>query len=264
MRSHPITFSHNACMRLQFYSLLHSPYMHLQNCTFNQNPYTNWQSYTLPHILIKKNQLDALILQIYFWNKTLHVSDSSSVHHQYMSYRFAVRKSVWHTPLLCVQWKTPDDGQRNCPKHVVFYSKNKFEKLVHLVGFIIRIYHDARSPEHQTLPHTPYMPLVPWSFSHNLYTHMQLCTFRRRLYTRLRHCTFSHNPYMSFYFCTFNKNPYTRLYFCTFIHNPEDRLHHYAVSRTRYVPLRTSTVSCNQSHLFNFCCISPLTKYIEL
>jgi len=29
------------------------------------------------------------------------------------------------------------DGQRNCPKHVELYSKNKFEKLVHLVGFII-------------------------------------------------------------------------------------------------------------------------------
>ena len=27
-------------------------------------------------------------------------------------------------------------------KHVEFYSKNKFEKSVHLVGFIIRIYHD--------------------------------------------------------------------------------------------------------------------------
>jgi len=44
---------------------------------------------------------------------------------------------------------TPDDGQRNCPKHVEFYSKNKFEKLVHLVGFIIIIYHDARSAECQ-------------------------------------------------------------------------------------------------------------------
>jgi len=43
--------------------------------------------------------------------------------------------------------KTPDDGQRNCPKHVEFYSKNKFERSVHLFGFIIRIYHDARSPE---------------------------------------------------------------------------------------------------------------------
>ena len=49
----------------------------------------------------------------------------------------AVSKPVWHIPLLCVQWKTPDDGERNCPKHVQFYSKNKFEKLVHLVGFII-------------------------------------------------------------------------------------------------------------------------------
>jgi len=42
-----------------------------------------------------------------------------------------------------------DDGQRNCPKHVEFYSKKKFEKLVHLVCFIIRIYYDARSSEYQ-------------------------------------------------------------------------------------------------------------------
>jgi hypothetical protein len=31
-----------------------------------------------------------------------------------------------------VQWKTPDDGQRNCPKHVEFLDKNKFGKLVRL------------------------------------------------------------------------------------------------------------------------------------
>ena len=57
-----------------------------------------------------------------------------------------------YTIALCVQWKTPGDGQRNCPKHVEFYSKNKFEKLVHLVGFIIGIYHDARSLERQHRP----------------------------------------------------------------------------------------------------------------
>jgi len=34
--------------------------------------------------------------------------------------------SVWHITLLWVQWKTPDDGQRNCPKHVEFYCRNKF------------------------------------------------------------------------------------------------------------------------------------------
>jgi len=29
-------------------------------------------------------------------------------------------------------------GQRNCPKYAQFHFENKFEKLVHLVGFIIR------------------------------------------------------------------------------------------------------------------------------
>ena len=32
-------------------------------------------------------------------------------------------KPVWHIPLLNVQWITPDDGQRNCPKNVEFHSK---------------------------------------------------------------------------------------------------------------------------------------------
>ena len=81
----------------------------------------------------------------------LSITRSFSLYTQpwYMSDKFAVSKTVWHKPLLCVQWKTPDDGQRSCPKHVEFYSKNQFEKFVHLVGFIIRIYHDARSAERQ-------------------------------------------------------------------------------------------------------------------
>ena len=32
--------------------------------------------------------------------------------------------------------------------YIFFFSKNSFDKLVHLVGFIIRIYHDARSSEY--------------------------------------------------------------------------------------------------------------------
>ena len=40
---------------------------------------------------------------------------------------------------------------RGIVRNTWFYSKNKFEKLVHLVGFIIRIYHDARSPERQSI-----------------------------------------------------------------------------------------------------------------
>jgi len=76
----------------------------------------------------------------------------------------------------CVQRKTPDNGQRNCPKYVEFYSENKFEKLVHLVGFIIRIYHDARSPERQKsqmllnvvtmLDRTNPAPWYVWRFCH--------------------------------------------------------------------------------------------------
>jgi hypothetical protein len=83
-----------------------------------------------------------------FRNETLPVSDSSPVHHyeffhcthsngicriglytafkqdQYVpSCSKAVYKPVWHIPLLTVQWKTPDDGQRNCPKHGEFHSE---------------------------------------------------------------------------------------------------------------------------------------------
>jgi len=36
----------------------------------------------------------------------------------------------WHIPVPNIQWKTPDDGQRNCPKPVEFLGKNKFGKLV--------------------------------------------------------------------------------------------------------------------------------------
>ena len=113
-----------------------------------------------------------LISQNYFWNEILRVSDSSSVHHQEFftvhtvmvyviqvcwqltwSCSQAVSKPVWHIPLLCVQWKTLDNGQRNCPKHVEFYSKNKFEKLVHLVSFIIRIYYFVLRPTNAQLFH---------------------------------------------------------------------------------------------------------------
>jgi len=73
----------------------------------------------------------------------------------YMLYWFADRLwagSGWNLYDIyhcCVySGKTPDDGQRNCPKHVEFHSKNKFEKLVHLVGFIVRIYIFIIQPTH--------------------------------------------------------------------------------------------------------------------
>jgi len=97
---------------------------------------------------LQQNQLDALISQIYFWNKTLHVSDSSSVHHQEF---FTVHTTMVYVLRACVQDQdgtssvlilfpscqqtcmtytvavcsvnTPDDEQRNCPKHVDLFQK---------------------------------------------------------------------------------------------------------------------------------------------
>ena len=68
---------------------------------------------------------------------------------------FSLYTQQWYTGLLTACEQDQDDGQRNRPKHVEFYSKNKFEKLVHPVGFIIRIYHDARSPERQRVRNCP-------------------------------------------------------------------------------------------------------------
>ena len=117
--------------------------------------------------------------QFYFVIKTLHVSGISFVHHQELStvhsaigtfhvgYVTASKQSqVWtqfqpdsawkrsHSlheayQLPCVQWITPNDGHRRCPKHVGFYDKNIFWILMHLVGCFYEIYHDARSPEHK-------------------------------------------------------------------------------------------------------------------
>jgi hypothetical protein len=110
-----------------------------------------------------KNNLDLRHIHV----KILHVLDSSSVHYQLfftvhtamvVSYRFVDNfraGSGWNAvPFhpdpacklsadLCDLYhccvyskKTSDGGQRNCPKHVEFHSKKKFEKLVHLVGFL--------------------------------------------------------------------------------------------------------------------------------
>ena len=54
--------------------------------------------------------------------------------HQFLEFIFGVKLYMFRTVSLsitwslalydiyhcCVQWKTPDDGQRNCPKHVEF------------------------------------------------------------------------------------------------------------------------------------------------
>jgi hypothetical protein len=34
-----------------------------------------------------------------------------------------VIKPILHIPVPNVQWETPDDGQKNCPKHAEFLDK---------------------------------------------------------------------------------------------------------------------------------------------
>ena len=89
-------------------------------------------------------------ISIYCYNKTQHVSDSSSVHHQEFStvqttvvyvIQFCwqlpreLSAKLWHIPLLCVQlnsWWWTEELSETC--RVLF--QNKFEELVHLVCFI--------------------------------------------------------------------------------------------------------------------------------
>jgi hypothetical protein len=65
--------------------------------------------------------------------ETLHVSGSSSAHLQGFSTVHSalvyVIRTAWHIPVPNIQWRTPDDGQRNCVKHVEFLDKNKFGKI---------------------------------------------------------------------------------------------------------------------------------------
>ena len=101
---------------------------------------------------------DALIFQIYFCQEILHVSGSFSAHHQEFSTVHSalayVIKPAWHTPVPNVQWKTPDDGQRNWPKHVEFVEKNKFGKLVRLLVLLKSKYQNF-SPKPVTTQQLP-------------------------------------------------------------------------------------------------------------
>ena len=59
-----------------------------------------------------------------------------------------VYKPVWHIPLLSVQWINSWWWTQELSETCRVSCQNKFVKLVHLVGFIIkRICHDARSHE---------------------------------------------------------------------------------------------------------------------
>jgi hypothetical protein len=88
-----------------------------------------------------------------FWNETLHVSVNSSVHHQEF---FTVHTAVVYIIQVCrqllsrIRMEYTDPALKLSETCRVSFQ-NKFEKLVHLVGFIIRICHDARSSEQKKM-----------------------------------------------------------------------------------------------------------------
>jgi hypothetical protein len=69
------------------------------------------------------------------WYMSCNFDDSFQAHSSWACLK-AVIKLAWHIPVPNVQWRTPDDGQRNCPKHVAFHGKNKFGKISASVSFI--------------------------------------------------------------------------------------------------------------------------------
>jgi len=102
---------------------------------------------------IFNHQPDALIIQILFCYKILHVSGIFSAHHQEFSTVYSAlvsflqvsddrfqaesgwdiltllgsghQKPARNLPVPNVQQKTPDDGQRRCRKRVEFYNRIK-------------------------------------------------------------------------------------------------------------------------------------------
>ena len=77
-----------------------------------------------------------------FWHETRHVSDSSSAHNrEFIHVHSAVvyfYKPVWHIPLLNVQWINSWWWTEELSEICRVSCQNKFVKLVHLVGFIIK------------------------------------------------------------------------------------------------------------------------------
>jgi len=78
------------------------------------------------YILIIKPTRCTNFSNLFLENESLHVADSFSVHHQDFSTVHTAMVYVIQVMLTdCEQDQdgSPDDGQRNCPKHVDFYFR---------------------------------------------------------------------------------------------------------------------------------------------
>ena len=73
--------------------------------------------------------------------------------------------------VLYVQSQAPDDGRKDRPQHVecYYYKKNKFEKLVHLFGFTVEIYHTTPLTFKNRASHIQDRQTVPLQMLHFMY-----------------------------------------------------------------------------------------------
>jgi len=107
-----------------------------------------------------KPQLDELIPQIYFWNKTLHVSDSSFVHHQEFFTIHNILKFRWP----CIV--------------IISYNKTQLEALIYQIYFWNKTLHvwDSSFVHHQEFRPDPARKL-----SANLYDIYHCCVYSEKL-----------------------------------------------------------------------------------
>ena len=110
-------------------------------CTNFSNLFWKWNSKCFRQFVCPSSGVIHCTLNDGIYHTVLKIAfeqeqDGTAIPHRSCSK--AKYKTVRHIPSLSVQWITPDDEQRNCLKHVQFHLQNKFEKLAHLVGFIIR------------------------------------------------------------------------------------------------------------------------------
>jgi len=150
-------------------------------------PHAAHTALDISNILIIKPTRCTNFSNLFLELKNPHVSDSSSVHHkEFHTVHTAMvyqdqdgtisvlillascqQPCMAYTIAVCTVWSSlwwTEELSETCG---FFYSKNKFDKLVHLVRFIIIIYHDARSPERQILEHFKELRRTFWTFFAN-------------------------------------------------------------------------------------------------
>jgi len=114
------------------------------------------------YLYSKTNEMHQCLKFVLFWNGTLHVSDGLFVHHQEFKTIYTATGVCQTDTAVCLLAETRwncccmyslellmVEGKTIRNVYMCHSKINKFETLVHLVGFTIEVYNDARSYERQ-------------------------------------------------------------------------------------------------------------------